>query len=576
MTKTATLKTNDIHNKKDGIWVLGKDGFYKVCNFGLQILYRIQSPYGDISWLIAVQTDAGDTTISITNKEFSSSAAFHEVLLSHGFVFRGEKAALNAIKEALVPDAEQAEAISSLGYHAGSGLFFWFNGATTATGAFLAPDEFGMIRHEGKAYFLPFSQDAEGKNYKSLARISYADGKTTLAAWASAVAAAHGKKALLPVCFRIATYFRDIAFQQTHFFPLLYLRGVPGAGKSTCARSMTATDGRPQEDLNLKSPNTVKSIPRRLEQVSNSIVWFDEFANELNDGVIGALQAVYDGGGYQRSVNGFSNLTNSIDVKSAVILTSNYTPATEFMRQRCIFISYTDTKRDEAQTAAYNKLVGEELGNLSSVAADILSHRKLIAHEWEATHKALYHYLTKSLPHVEHRICNNVAVVLTPARILEKHKLFDLKQVFGLSKFLHEIGKECCLRQQEILAGKSDLAQFFEIIAFSAEKNLLKEGEDFIYSNDGKLFSMRMPRVYPVYLQQFRALYNRVGNSREDLLNDIKRHDCFVRETTVRFHVTGEDRWAGYPAIRLDVAKLGESFTLLKERSPRDAGEAEE
>lgn len=565
-----------IQNTKSGIWVQGKEGFYQVSSFGLKILYRIQSPYGEISWLIAVQTDAGDTTISITNKEFSSPAAFHEVLLSHGFVFRGEKAALNAIKEALVPDAEQAEAVASLGYHAGSGLFFWFNGATTDAGAFLPPDEFGMIRHEGKSYFLPFSQDAEGKNYKTLTRISYAESKATLAAWAQAVAAAHGKKALLPVCFRIAAYFRDIAFQQTHFFPLLYLRGVPGAGKSTCARSMTATDGRPQEDLNLKSPNTVKSIPRRLEQVSNSIVWFDEFANELNDGVIGALQAVYDGGGYQRAVNGFSNLTNSIDVKSAVILTSNYTPSTEFMRQRCIFVSYPDTKRGEAQTAAYNKLVGEELGNLSSVAADILSRRKLVAHEWKATHKALYHYFTKSLPHVEHRICNNVAVILTPARILKKHKLLDLKQIFGLSKSLHETGKECCLKQQEILSGKSDLAQFFEIMAFSAEKNLLKEGEDYIYSNDGKLFSMRMPRVYPVYLQQFRALYNRVGNSREDLLNDMKRHDSFVKETTVRFRVAGEDTWAGYPAIRLDVAKLGESFTLLKERSPRHVGEAEE
>ena len=565
-----------IQNTKSGIWVQGKEGFYQVSSFGLKILYRIQSPYGEISWLLAVQTVAGDTMISITNKEFSSAAAFHEVLLSHGFVFRGEKAALNAIKEALVPEADQAEAVASLGHHAGSGLFFWCNGATTDAGAFLPPDEFGMIRHEGKSYFLPFSQDAEGKNYKTLARISYAESKATLAAWAQAVAAAHGKKALLPVCFRIAAYFRDLAFQQAHFFPLLYLRGVPGAGKSTCARSMTATDGRPQEDLNLKSPNTVKSIPRRLEQISNSIVWFDEYANELNDGVIGALQAVYDGGGYQRAVNGFSNLTNSIDVKSAVILTSNYTPSTEFMRQRCIFVSYSDTKRGEAQTAAYNKLVGEELGNLSSVAADILSRRKLVAHEWKATHKALYHYFTKSLPHVEHRICNNVAVVITPARILEKHKLLDLKQIFGLSKSLHETGKECCLKQQEILSGKSDLAQFFEIMAFSAEKNLLKEGEDYIYSNDGKLFSMRMPRVYPVYLQQFRALYNRVGNSREDLLNDMKRHDSFVKETTVRFRVAGEDTWAGYPAIRLDVAKLGESFTLLKERSPRHVGEAEE
>lgn len=571
---TTKKKThNGIEITRDGITIQGREGKYNVCSFGLKILYRIQSPYGEISWLLAVQTDAGDTTISITNKEFSSSAAFHEVLLSHGFVFRGEKAALNAIKEALVPDAEQAEAISSLGHHAGSGLFFWFNGATTSAGAFLAPDEFGMIRHEGKAYFLPFSQDAEGKNYKSLARITYAEGKTTLADWAAAVAAAHGQKALLPVCFRIAAYFRDIAFQQTHFFPLLYLRGVPGAGKSTCARSMTATDGRPQEDLNLKSPNTVKSIPRRLEQISNSIVWFDEFANELNDGVIGALQAVYDGGGYQRAVNGFSNLTNSIDVKSAVILTSNYTPATEFMRQRCIFISYTDTKRGEAQTAAYNKLVGEELGNLSSVAADILSRRKLIAHEWKATHKALYHYLTKSLPHVEHRICNNVAVVLTPARILEKHQMLDLKQVFGLRDSLADTAKACCAQQQEILSGKSDLAQFFEVVAYAAEKKMLIEGEDYIYSKDGMTLALRLPRVYPVYLQYFRLLYNRVGNSREDIMRDIERHECFLKRCCERFHIPGGSGWAGYPAVKLNVAKMGESFPLLIDRNPDFTGE---
>ena len=113
-----------IQNTKSGIWVQGKEGFYQVSSFGLKILYRIQSSYGEISWVLTAQTVVGDTMISVTNKEFSSAAAFHEVLLSHGFVFRGEKAALNAIKEALVPEAEQAEAVASLGHRAGSGLFF--------------------------------------------------------------------------------------------------------------------------------------------------------------------------------------------------------------------------------------------------------------------------------------------------------------------------------------------------------------------------------------------------------------------------------------------------------------------
>lgn len=567
--------TASVDISRKGIWIYGKDGFYNVCNFGLKILYRIQNGYGDISWLLAVQLPEGeDVTISLSNKDFATPGSFHECLLREGFVFRGEKAALNAIKEALIPESEQAEAVASLGYHQKSGLFFWFNGATTPQGAFLSPDNFGMIRHEGKAYFLPFTQDAEGKNYKTLARITYQAGPTTLPKWAAMVAAAHGKKALIPVCFRLAAYFRDVAFQQAHFFPLLYLRGVPGAGKSTCARSMTAIDGRAQEDLNLKSPNTTKSIPRRLEQISNSIVWFDEYANELNEGVIGTLQAVYDGGGYQRAVNGYSNLTNSIDIHSAVILTSNYTPNTEFMRQRCVFISYTDTKRSEAQTIAYNRLIDAEIGNLSSVAAEILNYRKLIAHEWKPTHKALFKYLTKRLPHVESRICNNIAVIMTPARILEKRNVLNLQAIFGLKDSLHETALSCCLRQQEILTGKSDLAQFFEVLAYSAERRLIREGEDYIYSKDGLTLAMRMPRVYPVYMQQFRALYNRVGNSREDIQNEIARHECYIKNCCERFRVVGGEGWAGYPAIKLDVAKMGESFPLFLDRSPEFVGEA--
>ena len=557
---------------REGIWVNGKDGDYKVCNFGLKILFRIQSAYGDISWLIAVMQPTGDDlTISLSNKEFATPAAFHEALLRYGCVFRGEKSALNMIKEDLIPKAEQAEAITSLGYHPGSGLFFFVNGAQTKAGAFIAPDEFGMIRHEQHAYFLPFAQETDNKNFKTFARFDYQPGDTNLDAWLKLVADAHGKKSLIPACFRLAAYFRDLAFQHVHFFPLLYLRGVPGAGKSTCARSMTATDGRPQEDLNLKSPNTTKSIPRRLEQISNSIVWFDEYANELNEGVLGTLQAAYDGGGYQRAVDGFSNMTNSIEIHSALVLTSNYTPDTEFMRQRCIFITFSDSKKSEQQREAFNRLTGCEIGNLSSVGSDMLKFRKLFETEWKATHKELYQTFIKALPGVESRICNNLAVILTPARILERKKIVNFQKIFGLKDNLIETGKACCLAQQEILTGKSDLSQFFETLAYCAERRIIREGEDYIYSTDGKTLSIRMPRVYPIYLREFRALFNRVGATREDVIGEMKRHPSYLTEAKAeRFNVPGglrdpdtkKPKTAGYPAIKFDVAKFAESFPL--------------
>lgn len=576
-TKKKVDLFDNVMVTREGVWVNGKDGDQKVCNFGLKILFRIQSAYGEISWLIAIlQPDGDDLTISLSNKEFATPAAFHEALLRYGFVFKGEKAALNMMKEDLIPKAEQAEAITSLGYHPGSGLFFFVNGAQTPGGAFIAPDEFGMIRHEKHAYFLPFAQDADNKNFKTFARVNYQPGDITLDAWLKMIADAHGKKSLMPACFRLAAYFRDVAFQHVHFFPLLYLRGVPGAGKSTCARSMTATDGRPQEDLNLKSPNTTKSIPRRLEQLSNSIVWCDEYANELNEGVLGTLQAAYDGGGYQRAVNGFSNMTNSIEIHSALMLTSNYTPDTEFMRQRCVFVTFSDSKKSEQQREAFNHLTGCEIGNLSSVAADMLAFRRLIELEWKKTHKDLYQTFIKALPGVESRICNNLAVILTPARILERKKIIDFQAVFGLKENLIETGKACCLAQQEILSGKSDLSQFFETLAYCAERRIIREDEDYIYSADGKTLSLRMPRIYPIYLREFRSMFNRIGAGREELISEIKRHPSYKTEANERFDVPGSEgkRGASYLAIKFDTAKFAESFPLTLRKHADEQGEA--
>ena len=89
----------------------------------------------------------------------------------------------------------------------------------------------------------------------------------------------------------------------------------------------------------------------------------------------------------------------------------------------------------------------------------------------------------------------------------------------------------------------------------------------------GMTLALRLPRVYPVYLQYFRLLYNRVGSSREDIMRDIERHDCFLKRCCERFYIPGGSGWAGYPAVKLNVAKMGESFPLLIDRNPDFTGE---
>ncbi len=569
MTKKTFLFDNGVVQiAQDEIWIQGKRDMSKVASFGLKLLYRISDPYGAISWLMAVTQDGEDDRyVTLSHQEFASVSKFHEALLREGFVFKGDNPQFDQLKEALICDAKRAEAITSLGYHAKSGLYFFANGALDKRGNFLEPDAFSMIEYQKNAYFLPFLAETDNADFETYQRIFYEPGDLRLKAWLIKASQAFGELGVIPVCFRLAAAFRDIAFQHVRFFPILYLRGAAGSGKSTCARSMTAIDGKSQDEVSLKTASTVKALPRRLAQISNSVLWFDEYENVLPQAVIGQLQSIYDGGGYQRAAMGYTNHTNSVKINSALMLTSNHTPDTDYMRQRCVFVTFSSTNKPQEQRDAYNALMGLEQGNLSSVIADVLQYRELIEKDWLNTHEEIFKTLLTTTQGVENRILNNLAVILTPICILEKKKIVNLEAVFGLNKPLLEYGREVCLKQQEILTGRSDLTQFFDVVSYCAERGLLQPDVDFTYCGDGHTLALRLPRVFPVYLKEFRAMYNRIGIVKEELEQAISQHASFQGEHNVRFGKEGRI----FKAHKFAVDVFSESFALPFTRNEKAA-----
>jgi len=524
--------------EKKGIFINGKNGWYQVANFGLKLLYQISDQNDNITWKAAILHDDHEIPVELTNEELATPVRFHAALLKKGFVFKGDKYELNLIKELLIPSAKPAENVSVLGHHARSGVFVFGNGIYNER--FTPPNDLGIVEHEDTAFFLPFANKLHMSRYKNAARFVYIPGKTTFDEWAGVYANAHLRQGLFPVLFKIAALFRDIPVKRLNFFPLLYLKGPPGTGKSRMLQGLTALDGYPQGGFNLKAKNTIKSLPRTLAQFSNTAIWFDEWYEGLDDGTKGTLQAGYDNSGYTRSEMTMGTETNTVDIFSAIMLTSNYLPMDEVFVGRCIIINIPSAKKTEAQTTAFDQLTNLENAGLSCVLGELLGSRELICKKWLKVYEETYEYFRKKCSELDTRTMKNMACLLTPAIILERAGKIHLKKAFQgqFDNFdLREIGRTQALLQQNYMSGNSDLNAFFTVLNNLVEYGKLEEGLDFrIKSKDGKLrLVLRMGTIYPQYLKEHRNLYDKVGLQRQELESLLRAHPAFWQNVKARF-----------------------------------------
>lgn len=550
---------------KRGIWVFDRRDMVQVCNFGLKLLYHITDTRNEVLWQIAILDGAQEIYVELDHREFSTASKFHAALLRKGYVFRGADTEFSAIKEALIKDAKPAQRVEVLGQHS-SGLYFFVNGALTPDGTFLEPNQFQMIEHDGKCWYLPLASSLHLRQYKSVARFIYRKHDVDVTHWMTTFAGAYGKKqSVIPIAYYMATLFRDVAFNRKHFFPILYFHGQKGSGKSVRARSLTSAFGYPQAEINLMSPNTPKSLPRLLEQMSNAVLWFDEYRNALPADIRAMLQAAYDGGGYHRANVTNDNTTNSIEILSGIVLTSNEIPDYDVFLSRCVICEYNNAQHSDDEKKAFDLLRNLEEQGMSTVTAAILKQRGIIAKEWEAAFSAIATYVKKTTERIDTRVIENISMILTPLHILHEHKQIDLHAIFGVKSVL-ELARESALINQSLLLGKSDLSVFFEMLTAGIETRRLKMQVDIKkVRRSGKntqALALRLSRCINFYQKELRQTQNRLGLGKTDVELLLKQHPAFL-ENNIGIHFQDEHgRDCPAKAILFDYPVLAQSFGL--------------
>lgn len=512
---------NVMYTYYGGISIYGNRNWVKVAdNFQIFVKYCTEDENEQLTWILELRPRLQDPIyLEVSHEEFCSAKRLKDAIAAKRLSLKITDTYLGELHSFLFKtDFATAEKVSRFGWHPESKVFFFANKAVVGPELLAEPDEFGIVKAGNVYLSMPVT------NKKKVNRFTLTDSTMTFNEWFRMMSEAHKREnAFIPACFYLMTLFRDLVVKHTKASPILYLKGGASTGKSSIIRSISNLFGFEQQGVNLKNKNTEAALVRLMSQASNTIIWFDEYHNEFP--YEGLLQAAYDNDGYHRASDTTSHATDSVDIHSALALTSNYLPDNPIFFSRCIFVPITEQKKTSDQIDAFNRLRDLEKVGFGRVTVEVLKHRLLIERAFQQAYDKLYTSLKKSLvgENVVERLISNMARVLTPAYILQTYEHINLgldvcDPDSVLEEFI-ELGIANIKRQNHIQSEKTALSEFFEILQYAFEQNLIHEGIHFRL--DGDMLYLRFPSIYTIYQQKYRQINFKPGADRDTLRQEI-------------------------------------------------------
>ncbi|MCC5612931.1 hypothetical protein LC612_41155, partial [Nostoc sp. CHAB 5834] len=514
-----------VNYRNDGIWIWGTKNWICVAeNFQIFVKYCTEDENEEKTWIleIIVKGRKDPLYIEITHDEFCSATKLKNKLASHRLALKLTDAYLGELWQHLFKMSfPQASKVMRLGHHPESGVYFFANKAVN--GEMLEPDEFGIVTAKmGDGTTICLSMPVVKKKRAHLFTLK--PGEMTFNQWFTHLARVHKyDNAILPACFYLMSLFRDLVVKHTSASPILYLKGGASSGKSSIVRSICRLFNLHEAVANLKNKNTEAGLVRVMAQLSNGLIWMDEYHNEFP--FEGLLQSAYDDNGYIKAEENSRDGTDTIDIYSALALTSNYIPENPIFFTRCVFVPIVEQQKTDEQVEAFARFRDVEQDGLSCVTLEMLNHRPLVAQGIKQAYDDLYNGLKDSVRHekVVERLISNMARVLSVAYILQIYGKIQLHfEVEGdddiLQQFV-EIGSKAILRQHQVQSEKTALSEFFELMQNQYEVGGIQEDVHFRF--EGGLLYLRFPSLYTIYSQRYRQVFWKAPADRDTLKQEM-------------------------------------------------------
>lgn len=533
-------KTYGFWEQSGVYWSLTPQGHTReVTNFTMQILYHMKRSKDEAFKIIKIKNDFGfESIIYLNTDDFISVGTFRKAIMRFGrYLFKGNDVDLMKLQDKLLREEKSTKEVMQLGYDKKENIWFFSNGlCEQKTGDFFKVDEYGICEFQENNYFIPANSKIYSDDYESFEnekRFVYLKSDVNFHEWADTFCKVFPAKGWMGIVFWFGSVHRDIIFEHIRRFPILNLYGQKGTGKGAMAESLLRLFGNGQYQLMLGGASTVKGFMRKLAQYSNSIVWLDEYKNNLDKKNIESLKNIYDGIGYERAKNDLTNQTRTTPVNSTVILSGQEMPTIEpALFTRVIMLQFDKLDLNDEKKDLYRKLQEMEKKGISFLTIEAVKHRDHVKKKFPQYLKEESKYLVESTKkyasHFEERVIVNYASMIALCKIMSECMSLPFTFIDYRSWCLDQI-----VSQSLILSGSDDASKFWEIVEQLFARGIIRDGFEFMLK-DGSIF-IRINIVYGEYAKELRqrsdpnilaksTLENYLQSDRSIFKNKLKKH----------------------------------------------------
>ena len=560
-----------IYEYNNRYWALGKFGKYEISNFTMKVLYHVQTSADTAYRLIEIKNVFGKTKIiNLNTDDFVSLGPFKKVIARAGnYIFKGVDSDLGKLQEKLQRDEKPTQLVQTLGWNKRGSFYAFANGIVPCQPdedvskplQFHPSDEYGIITHEERNYFIP----ANSKIFEDKDNLFANDKKflfvnnnhCNFETWSTLNYQVYGEKAIIGQLYYIAACFRSIIFPAIgRRFPILNCYGQRGSGKGTFLESLMWLYGKPQDQIMLGGASTTVGFMRKFAQFSDAFVWLDEYKNNIAPKMLESLKNIYDGIGYERGKKDNSFETESTPINSACVLSGQEMPTAEpALFTRVIMLSFKPGKGwGDEDRRRFKKLQKMQEQYLTHITANLVRYRHLFEEKYKSEFESTFPEIIKKVNNkeVDERMMLNISALAAVYKVAEGFLKFPFTYEHA-EKFLIKNMSD----QFTILAGSDDVAKWWQVVENLFTMGTIKEGTDFELA-DGYLY-IRIQQVHPHYQKELRSRNDSHVLDKSTLEHYVKMDAAVYCDYERKRFEDGSNSWVHkfiYKALGIDLIRI--------------------
>lgn len=433
-------------------------------NFTLEPILHIRDERNARRIYKVVNTSGQEAIVKFQQSDLVSFADFKRILESAGnYIWEVTAAELTQLKKYLYDDTPSADEIRQLGWQKRWGFYAWGNGGMDHD-TFVKASAYGVFKMKDRRFYLPGCAADTMVNttgYVTERRFVYLEtNDISLEDYVKLYLKVYGDNAKVAFCFLVATLFKDIMVQ-VEKFPILFLFGPKGTGKTQFASSLTSFFYTEYKAPSLEA-STKAAIAESLAEVSNAIVHLDEYKVALGPDKQEILKGVWDGVGRTRVNVDNDKRREQTAVDCGVIVSGQEQPMADVaLFSRVLYLTFHKSVFSAEEKRNMEELTRIERRGLTHLTGKILALRNAFQRgyreAWDETISDFYEQ-TRSYS-VEDRTLKNWACILAAYRTLEGRLGVPLKYDDLLRLFV----RLCIAQNAEVRQG-SEITAFWETV----------------------------------------------------------------------------------------------------------------